>query len=287
MKIKINKYVKLALKIVISGGLLYFVFTKVDLKSVAAIISRSNWLFLFAATVLFILSKILSSIRLNKFIKCTGLELEEKHNMKLYWLGMYYNLFLPGGIGGDGYKIFYLNKHYKTSAKSLFWALLLDRITGLLSLFLLLIVLYYLLPDILVYPYLVWLLAPVSIVLLYLGIRKFFPSYSSIFTISNIQALGVQLLQLGSSYFILLALNIQTDTFDYLFVFLISSVVSVIPFTIGGMGARELTFLYGSVFLGLNESNSIALSLVFYLITAVVSLWGIYYSLLPDKLKKA
>jgi len=32
---------------------------------------------------------------------------------------MFYNLFLPGGIGGDGYKIYLLNKLSNKSIKSL------------------------------------------------------------------------------------------------------------------------------------------------------------------------
>ena len=67
----------------------------------------------------------------------------------------------------------------------------------------------------------------------------------------------------------------------YLFVFLISSMVAVLPLTIGGIGSREVTFMLGAQWLGLDLNLSIALSLLFYLITAFTSFWGIIYSIGP------
>jgi uncharacterized membrane protein YbhN (UPF0104 family) len=71
-------------------------------------------------------------------------------------------------------------------------------------------------------------------------------------------------------------------TFEYLFVFLLSSVVAVIPFTIGGIGAREIAFLYAAGYLNLDTSLSIALSLLFFFITVLVSLTGIVYVYRPE-----
>jgi hypothetical protein len=51
----------------------------------------------------------------------------------------------------------------------------------------------------------------------------------------------------------------------------------VIPLTIGGIGSRELTFFYGASLLELNENTSVSVSILFFLITAAVSLMGIYY----------
>jgi hypothetical protein len=62
-----------------------------------------------------------------------------------------------------------------------------------------------------------------------------------------------------------------------LVVFLISSVAAVLPLTIGGMGSREITFYYGSQWLGLDQTISLGVSLLFFGITALVSLTGIYF----------
>jgi len=68
---------------------------------------------------------------------------------------------------------------------------------------------------------------------------------------------------------------------SYLLVFLVSSIVAVLPITIGGVGSREFTFMLGAQWLHLDLNLSIALSVVFYLITAFTSLFGIFYSVGP------
>jgi uncharacterized membrane protein YbhN (UPF0104 family) len=77
----------------------------------------------------------------------------------------------------------------------------------------------------------------------------------------------------------------QDHILPYLFLFLISSIVATLPITIGGIGSREITFLFGAEIMHLDIHQSIALSLLFYVITAVVSLFGIYFSLNEKALK--
>ena len=115
----------------------------------------------------------------------------------------------------------------------------------------------------------------------YLLFRRFFPYLLGVFLSSNLLSLVVQLLQLLSALLILLSLKASDSLEGYLFVFLISSMVAVLPLTIGGIGSREFTFMLGAQWLGLDLNLSIALSLLFYLITAFTSFWGIIYSIGP------
>src|SRR5690606_27252771 len=94
----------------------------------------------------------------------------------------------------------------------------------------------------------------------------------------------VQLAQLASVFFILNTLNIDTNTISYLFIFLVSSIVSVLPLTIGGIGSREVTFFYGATWLALDQNTSVSISMMFFLITALVSLCGIIYHLKKPEL---
>ena len=61
---------------------------------------------------------------------------------------------------------------------------------------------------------------------------------------------------------------------DYLTLFLVSSVVAVLPISIGGVGVRELTFLYGFGLLGSDANSGVLFSFLFFLITALSSLAG-------------
>ncbi|MEM7381565.1 MAG: lysylphosphatidylglycerol synthase domain-containing protein, partial [Bacteroidota bacterium] len=94
----------------------------------------------------------------------------------------------------------------------------------------------------------------------------------------------VQLTQLISIICILKSLGVESGTAAYLFLFLISSIVSVLPLTIGGIGSRELVFLYGALWLGLEENTSVAVSMIFFLMTALVSFIGIRYHIKKPEL---
>ena len=272
-------YLKAFLKIALSVAALYYVYTKIDLQEVIQIFRHVNYGWLIAATLLFVISKVFSSFRLNVFFRGINAGLTEISNLRLYLLGMYYNLFLPGGIGGDGYKIYLLNKRYQIRAKKLFWAVLLDRINGVLALFVLAMAMAPFLPVPVLYKYLAIALIPVSVAAYYLGIRFFFKDFISGISKTNLLSLAVQIFQLISAWFILYANHNQDNTIAYLFLFLVSSIVATLPITIGGIGSREITFLFGAEIMHLDIHLSIALSLLFYVITAIVSLTGIYFSL--------
>jgi uncharacterized protein (TIRG00374 family) len=133
-KKKLKQILKYALKVALSGVALYFVFKKVDFQDVKEEVLKANYLYIFLALILFNFSKILSAFRLNHFFKSVGCHISEKYNLRLYYIGMFYNLFLPGGIGGDGYKVYLLNKHKKTKVKDLISATIIDRFSGLAAL---------------------------------------------------------------------------------------------------------------------------------------------------------
>lgn len=284
MRNKIKKYLKLFVKLGITVFALYYVFSKVDIENLMGTFNRSNKLLIVAALLFFVLSKLISAYRLNNYLKSIDILLPELFNIRLYLLGMYYNLFLPGGIGGDGYKIYLLNKTHEVRTSRIFWAIMLDRVMGVLALFCIAVVFFYFIPLSTPYRSYLWLLIPVAIGISFIVYKKFFPYFVSVFFKTNLQSFLVQVLQTVSAYLILLALHIQDLTVEYLFIFLISSMVAVLPLTIGGIGSREFTFMIGAQWLGLDIDHSIALSLVFYLITAFTSFWGILYSLKPELL---
>jgi uncharacterized membrane protein YbhN (UPF0104 family) len=126
---------------------------------------------------------------------------------------------------------------------------------------------------------------PLSILVFWLLNKRFFNYVLPIFWKSVGYSFLVQLSQLVAVVFILKALAIKTAHLAYLVVFLISSIVSVIPLTIGGVGSREFTFLYGAKWLNLDTDLSISISFVFFLITAFISFAGMYYHLKKPKLE--
>ena len=267
------------LKIAISAILIYFIFTKVDFSEVVLVLRKSDPVDLVLALVLFILSKVISAYRLNLYFHKLGVYLTQKSNLKLYALGMFYNLFLPGGIGGDAYKGYLIKKKFGVKTKKVVSVLLLDRLSGLLLLFVYACLLATFLSneDLERYKPYILIAALLGVVSFWLVHRQFFRDMLSVFWRSFFHSTLVQLAQLASAYFILKALGIEMAIVAYLFIFLLSSIVSVLPLTIGGIGSREVTFFYGATLLGLDQNTSVGISMIFFLITAFVSLFGMYY----------
>ena len=286
---KIKRYSKFLIKLLLTSAALYFVFTKIDFQEFISTISTIKVHYFILAVLAYNFSKMISAFRINHFYEAMDIKLPVNFNLKLYYVGMFYNLFLPGAIGGDGYKIYLLKNQVKSSAtKHLISATVLDRISGLIILFILACI------GILFSSYqapfnyfheitIIIIIAtlPVS----YLIIKRIFPLFISKFWITSLLSLGVQLAQVIAAVLILLALSIYVNHIDYLSLFLVSSVVAVLPFTIGGVGARELVFLYGYNYLNIDQPAAIAFTLLFFFATAITSLVGIVFSYRIDQEK--
>ena len=130
----LSKTLKLLLKIVVTILCFWYISTKIDFNKAFDAFLNANWIFLFLAVLSFLFSKLLAAFRLNINFRNINLNLPQWRNIKLYWLGMFYNLFLPGAISGDAYKVILLNRRYKVSLKKTTSAVLLDRFSGLLAL---------------------------------------------------------------------------------------------------------------------------------------------------------
>src|SRR5690606_23591990 len=129
-----KNFLKLALKLGITAFALYWVFSNTDMIALSERITRSNPYYLFLAFLAFVVSQFFASSRILSFFSGAGLKLSALYNYKLYLLGMFYNMFLPGGIGGDGYKIFFLHKEFGIEKKKLLMAVFLDKLSGVWAL---------------------------------------------------------------------------------------------------------------------------------------------------------
>ena len=281
-----RRYAVLLAKLAFMAAALWLVARHLDLPALGRTLrqARPGWLALAAA--LFTLSKLISSVRLNTFFRAVAIQLTERYNLRLYWLGMFYNLFLPGGIGGDGYKVYLLGREFPGRRGLIFRALLLDRLSGMVALLVLLLALLAVVPaaelraaGALGLPAW-WRAVPLALVPLGLGLsyalgRWGFGEFRSAFGRTSWEALGVQGAQVLCAWALLAALGAAGGpVLPYLLVFLASSIAAVLPLTVGGLGARELTFLYGARLFALSVPVAVSVSVLFYVITALVSLVG-------------
>jgi uncharacterized membrane protein YbhN (UPF0104 family) len=277
---QIKNQLKTALKILLTGGALYLVFQKIDTDNLLQLSKTLSWGWLIPAIALFVGSKVATAIRLNAYFANIHISLSFWENWRLYLIGMFYNLFLPGGIGGDGYKVYLLNNQFKTPVKELLKASLLDRLGGLIAILALLfgILLVIELPLPLGNPRISKILFAIGTIGIVPGfwlLQKFlFSNFLPSFWQGIFWSLVGQLAQMAAVVCLLLSLGVQDKFLAYQAVFLLSSIVAVLPLTIGGVGARELVVVYAHSYAGIQETEAVAFSLLFFLISAAVSLSG-------------
>jgi uncharacterized membrane protein YbhN (UPF0104 family) len=273
-----SKALKTAFQLLLTVAALAIVLSKTDPGKLMSIISHANPWHLLGSILFFNISKIVNAIRLNRYFTAIGLRLSTWYNLKLYYLGMFYNLFLPGGIGGDGYKIYVLNKNHSLKVINIFSAVFWDRISGIFALVFLSALLIIPSSFAALYPgemLWIWIIAGIAYPLSLLLTRIFYRQFMPVFLVTAFESLVIQATQVISAWFILMSLSSSSHQIDYLAIFLISSVATILPLTIGGAGAREVTFLYALNHLGLDVNTGVALSLIFFAISAVSSLAGI------------
>jgi uncharacterized membrane protein YbhN (UPF0104 family) len=276
----LKNQLKTALKILLTGGALYLVFQKIDTDNLLQLSKTLSWGWLIPALALFVGSKVATAIRLNAYFANIHISLSFWENWRLYLIGMFYNLFLPGGIGGDGYKVYLLNNQFKTPVKELLKASLLDRLGGLIAILALLfgILLLTELPLPFREPWVSNAVFSVGLIGLVPGfwlLQKFlFSNFLPSFWQGIFWSLVGQIAQMAAVACLLLALGVQDKFLAYQAVFLLSSIVAVLPLTIGGVGARELVVVYAHAYAGIQETEAVAFSLLFFLISAAVSLSG-------------
>lgn len=281
-----SKVLKLALKIILTLGALYLVFSKIEVDTTWQVIRDSHEGWLAIGFVFYVASKVFCSYRLDGYFRNIGIFLTDKQHLQLYAIGMFYNLFLPGGIGGDGYKVYLLRKTHQIPAKKLIQAVVLDRGNGLA-------VLLFLMFALAIFMHVDWPLpieikwfGIIGLILIlpgfYLVMILFFKDFiESLLPTTGFSFLN-QVLQVIGAYFILLALGVTDQFIAYLFVFLVSSVVSVLPLTIGGVGARELVFVYAYEYVAIDKNIAVAFSLLFFVFTALTSLSGVFMKFKPS-----
>lgn len=118
------------LKLAISALSLYLVFSKTDIGKVFSILKGIGPFYFLLAAFLYVVSQYVSSMRWKLLLP--GKFMLRKL-FSLYLIGSFFSSFLPGVIGGDVVKAYYLNKDAKKISLTLA-SVFMDRYLGYVSL---------------------------------------------------------------------------------------------------------------------------------------------------------
>lgn len=262
-----------------------------------------------AAMALFTGIQTLSAWRWYGLIRAGGLRVSFFQAWRWYAAAMFANLFLPGSIGGDGFRVFWLAQATGVPKRQASWPILLDRGTGLIALVWLATMAAWLWP---VCFFVIKIGLSLASLVLAIGLLwfqrggllqgRFLPSslvakldltwreaatpYSQNKT-TLAEALGYSLLvQAGMvGLYALLFKGFWLDLSPTLTVAVgLGSLAGVLPLSLNGLGVREGVMLLLLAKAGLPKAACLALNLAVLAVTTVVSLLaGIFWLALPKK----
>ena len=123
-------------KIVVSAGLIAFLVARISPRSIVSTLAETDPVALAAAAAVFFLSSFLGAMQWRLLLGGGGVDLAPARAFRLYFVGLFFNNFLPANVGGDAVKIFDVVREGNDPHR-VFAVTLLDRVVGITALCLL------------------------------------------------------------------------------------------------------------------------------------------------------
>ena len=121
-------------KILITVTLLAVVFLVVDFRKVGAVLKSVDWRDMLTATAIYQLGIFVRAYRWQVLLRAQDMWTPYGRLVQLYYIGSFFNTFLPSGFGGDVVKTYELSRQTSSGASSVS-TVLVDRLMGLAVLF--------------------------------------------------------------------------------------------------------------------------------------------------------
>jgi len=290
------------LRVLVSAGALAFLFWKIGLGETLAVLRQADLRYLLAAFLLFVISLVIRACRWFVLLRGLAPGVPFGRLVHLYFVGAFFNAFLPTGFGGDVVRALELSGDTNTSAAV--GTVLLDRMSGLLVLFAMgLITLPFTFTRL--EPWLAGLLVGIAgggllagaLVLEGRFLRRVTGRLPSVLSLRGegflaqvyaavtgcgrravLEALGVSLVfnvvNVLVNWLCGLAVGIPQGPGFYFIVTPLISVTLLVPVSISGLGVRDwvAVALFSSV--GVDANTAAAMSLSIYLVSAAAGLVG-------------
>lgn len=298
----VRRHLASLVKIGVTVAGLILVLTSIPLEQIRDELVIVSWSWLLLALVMITFSLVLRAFRWGLLLKGLQTSVPFGRLTELYFVGNFYNAFLPSGFGGDAVRILEVARDVPANIAA--GTVLVDRLTGLLALFLMALLALPFRPQ--TFPdNLALLVAAISVVglmggiLLFEGsllrrlggwlpgplspvgdgpVAKLLQAISGCGWQAIVSAFGVSILfnLLLVSWWAAAGRALGYDSVPFTYYVLVVPILSVallVP-SVSGLGVRELLAgpLFGAA--GLAGAEAVALSLLVWLLMRVVSLMG-------------
>jgi glycosyltransferase 2 family protein len=302
------------IKSTVSIGLLAFVFTRIDFSQAWTQFKHLSLPFIILALVYYTGCQFLSCWRWQIVLNSSGHSAPMSSLLNSYFAGMFLNIFLPGALGGDVYRVYRVAQVTKDSEVALV-SVFLERFTGLAALSALaliglppafrligrwdVILLFLTCVGVLVgavllisSPKLLILAEPwlekfrlgkvaVRFAKIQILLRKFAQNRTAIAVSMGLSML-LQLAIVYYHYLVAQQLKIPISYLQLLVFIPIIVVVTLLPISLGGLGLKEGLWIYLFNRIGLTTEQALLLSLTITGLSWLLSLPGAFILLLDS-----
>jgi len=305
---------QLLVKIAVSAGLMAFLLYKISLPELVAAVQGLDRRLLAGAVCAFFVSNVLGALQWHSLLRADGVALGYVRAFRFYFVGLFFNNFLPANIGGDAVKVWDVSR-YGGGVYQVIAVTLLDRIIGIFCLCLLATLsALYLMADGQLLPYGWYLVIFAGCMAPVLGLYFFKPLGNFVrAVVARIRPLSIdtrmaaildhlgafkarkgliirliglslviQALRVSTHILVGAALGLPIDTIVMcqFFVFVpLLSLAMIPPVTINGLGVREGLGILLFAEAGFSRTDAFTLEFLTYGVSVAVSLLGLAFFL--------
>ena len=295
----------LLMKVLVSVGLLVFFFTRIHIERFFNTFASADFSYIVLALVVYFLSQFLSTLRWEVLARPLGFKKPFMVFLNFYLIGMFFNLFAPGTVGGDVSRIYYLardeegerEKKWGGATLNAAVSVFVDRVIGMMVLVWLGALGLLLFPEYAV-PSAVRLLTFALALGFVVGgllipvLRRILPEvgYSTVVKLrialrsyrAHRQAIpqaialsfAVHLIQAWIHLLIGRAIHIEIPFSYCIIVYPLVGTFAAIPISLNGLGLREGGYLFLLAVIGINSEKAVAFGILLFLVVAADSLVG-------------
>ncbi|UCG52507.1 MAG: flippase-like domain-containing protein, partial [Candidatus Latescibacterota bacterium] len=101
---------RLVAKILVSTGLLVFLLVKISFSDLITLLESLNVGIIVGAMLVFLISNIIGSLQWHLLLRSSGVRIPFHKTIRVYFIGLFFNNFLPANIGGDAVKVYDVSK---------------------------------------------------------------------------------------------------------------------------------------------------------------------------------
>lgn len=308
---KVKSYLQLLIRLIVSGGLMVWLVTMIDWDEAFQIMKEGSPFYFILAFFAIQLTVATSIWKWKMLIQSSenGTSPSLAHLGKLYYIGLFFNNFMPSSVGGDVVRIYYLGKN--TSVATATTSVLFERITAGFALVGIVLVSALFMDQ--SRPYLISLFILIGIAIgiyfIFKGLVKRVKGTSddtpssgklSILIVKGKDAIigigetaknyrneslkwwGMILLlsflfQVGMAWIndlLFRSFGIQVSFLHLLVIITLISVITMIPVSLNGLGVREASYVLFFQSIGVPEGIALSVSLLFFFLVTISSLIG-------------